>query len=113
LPFLGLCVGFVLSVPITGLCAKPYQRVLREEGKVAPELRLYFAMISAVLLPIRFVRRARRSAKIIRKLIAGETPYNSLFWVGWSASPRIHWIVPVLGGVVFGFGQIGLTLSAM
>lgn len=28
----------------------------------------------------------------------------ALFWLGWSASPDIHWIVPMLAGIPFGMG---------
>jgi MFS family permease len=27
-----------------------------------------------------------------------------MFWIGWSARPGVHWIVPVVGGIPFGFG---------
>lgn len=34
----------------------------------------------------------------------------SFFWYGWSANYTVHWIVPVLGIVPFGFGIIGVWL---
>ena len=27
-----------------------------------------------------------------------------LFWLGWSAKPDVHWIVPMLSGLAFGSG---------
>lgn len=30
----------------------------------------------------------------------------SLFWLGWSAQPGIHWMVPCLSGLFFGFGYL-------
>lgn len=27
-----------------------------------------------------------------------------MFWIGWAARPDVHWIVPTLGGIPFGFG---------
>lgn len=36
-----------------------------------------------------------------------------MFWIGWTARPSVHWIVPTLGGIPFGFGFLlifmGLT----
>lgn len=29
-----------------------------------------------------------------------------MFWIGWSARPSVHWIVPILGGVPLGFGYV-------
>ena len=31
-----------------------------------------------------------------------------MFWYGWSAKERIHWIVPILGTVPIGIGMMGL-----
>jgi hypothetical protein len=50
LPFAALIIGFMLSVPVTILCGRPYKRALQLNGKAEPELRLIFAMISAVLV---------------------------------------------------------------
>ncbi|KAJ5793804.1 hypothetical protein N7457_000403 [Penicillium paradoxum] len=36
--------------------------------------------------------------------IAGPCLTISMFWLGWTAQPSIHWIVPVLSGLLFGFG---------
>lgn len=36
----------------------------------------------------------------------------SLFWLGWTADPSIHWSVPALSGLMFGIG-IDLTFMAL
>jgi hypothetical protein len=36
----------------------------------------------------------------------------SLFWLGWSSRPEIHWLVPASSGVIFGIG-IDLTFMAL
>ena len=36
--------------------------------------------------------------------LGGPLYVISLFWLGWSASPHVHWIVPMLAGVPFGIG---------
>ena len=30
----------------------------------------------------------------------------SLFWIGWSASPEVDWIAPILSGLTLGMGFI-------
>lgn len=55
-----------------------------------PETRLLPAKIGAIFLPI------------------------GLFWVGWSGkSDNVHWIVPIIGGVPFGFGLILIFFSTI
>lgn len=36
--------------------------------------------------------------------LGGPLYVLSLFWLGWSASREIHWIVPMLAGLPFGMG---------
>lgn len=69
--------------------AKVYKRAAQQSptGKAAPEQRLWFGILGAGLLPI------------------------SLFWLGWSANPDVHWMAPVASGVLFSVGQLGLTQS--
>lgn len=55
-----------------------------------PESRLLPAKVGALFLPI------------------------SLFWVGWSGQTgKIHWIMPMIGGVPFGFGLILIFFSTI
>ncbi|AGO14135.1 AaceriAER339Cp [[Ashbya] aceris (nom. inval.)] len=37
----------------------------------------------------------------------------ALFWLGWSARPSVHWIVPALAGIPFGFGMILIFFSVL
>ena len=37
----------------------------------------------------------------------------SLFWLGWTASPNIHWIVPMLAGVPFGIGFMLIFMALL
>ncbi|KAL4904345.1 hypothetical protein BDW74DRAFT_29479 [Aspergillus multicolor] len=37
----------------------------------------------------------------------------SLFWLAWTANPSIHWIVPVLSGLFFGFGYQSIFTSLL
>lgn len=90
LTFLGLIVGLLGAVMTNPLWHKNYQRLVAKansnlpEGQKPqapePELRLPPAIMGALLIPI------------------------SLFWVGWTTYPSVHWIVPIIGSIFFGAG---------
>ncbi|KAH8689519.1 MFS transporter [Talaromyces proteolyticus] len=63
-------------------------RVLGPDVKVAPESRLYWAMLGAPAIPI------------------------SLFWMGWTARPDISIWSPLLASVLFGFGILCVFMTA-
>lgn len=68
-----------------------YKKALRTctTGRVPPEQRLYFTMLSAGLLPI------------------------SLFWMAWTSMPSVPWIVPTLAGMPFGIAMLGIMTTVM
>jgi hypothetical protein len=92
LTFLGLAVGLVAALLTSPLWHNNYVRLVAKananipEGekpqKPDPELRLPPAILGGVLIPI------------------------SLFWVGWTTYPSVHWIVPIIGSVFFGAGCV-------
>ncbi|KAF1354648.1 major facilitator superfamily domain-containing protein, partial [Delphinella strobiligena] len=93
LTFLGIGVG-VLVAAATGITIdrvvyrKMYRRALQQgKSSVAPEHRLYTAMVGSIGLPI------------------------GLFWFGWSAEEGVHWIVPTLAGIFFGWGNLCVFMS--
>ncbi|KAF7588707.1 hypothetical protein BBP40_005308 [Aspergillus hancockii] len=45
--------------------------------------------------------------------IAGPCLTISLFWLAWTASRNIHWIAPVLSGVLFGIGYQMIFISLL
>ncbi|KAF1811725.1 MFS general substrate transporter [Eremomyces bilateralis CBS 781.70] len=45
--------------------------------------------------------------------IAGPFLVVAIFWVGWSARPDVHWIVPVLAGLPFGFGYLLIFMALL
>ncbi|KAN0104562.1 MFS general substrate transporter [Hyaloscypha variabilis] len=82
-----LVVGSLLAIPVVALFDKlTYQKArteaLRLGKKVAPEKRLYPAMLGSITLPI------------------------SLFWLAWTGKKEIHYIVPILSGALFGFSYV-------
>ena len=64
----GVLLALILSISQETIARRYYPKLLQ-----APEGRLYFACLEAALLPI------------------------GLFWFGWTSSPTIPWIVPLLG----------------
>ena len=64
------------------------QQIERYKGKPPVEKRLYYAMIGSIALPI------------------------SLFWFGWSAHYRVHWICPVIAEALYAFGNVLVVMSS-
>ena len=45
--------------------------------------------------------------------IGGPLIVLSLFWLGWTASPHIHWIIPMLAGIWFGIGFLLIFMALL
>ncbi|KAE9366894.1 putative polyamine transporter 4 [Stipitochalara longipes BDJ] len=90
LTFIGLLVGFIFAVLSFGIFdATLYRKAsIKANGRPAPEHRLYAGMLGSFMLPI------------------------GLFWFAWAPNKDVHWIVPVLAGVPFGWGCLGIFISA-
>ncbi|TVY82790.1 Polyamine transporter [Lachnellula suecica] len=93
LTFLGVGLGVLLgAVGAILVDLLVYQKIVREGGdrikNKGPEQRLYIGMIGDLFLPI------------------------GLVWFALSAKTSIHWIVPVLAGVPFAFGNVTVFISA-
>lgn len=95
LSFLGIGTGCVLAVVtfITTDRLTYRKRTLQHDaagntGPLAPEYRLYPAMIGSVMLPI------------------------GLFWFAWTARRSIHWIVPIIATIPFACGNLLVFCSA-
>lgn len=84
LNYISLGVGFFLG---TQLCAPAQDRIYRElkarnNGVGKPEFRVPLMIPGALLVPV------------------------GLFWYGWSAQAKTHWIVPNIGAAIFAAGTI-------
>lgn len=90
LTFLGILVGFAFAIASFGIFdATLYRKAAaRANGHPAPEHRLYAAMLGSIMLPI------------------------GLFWFAWAPHKDVHWIVPVLAGVPFGWATLGIFIGA-
>ncbi|KAJ7172719.1 MFS general substrate transporter [Mycena filopes] len=82
LAFVGIGVGIVAGLASTPIQNRIYWRAMEksETGRAAPEARLHQAMVGGVLVPI------------------------GLFWFAFTASPSVHWLVPIVGSAFFGIG---------
>jgi hypothetical protein len=91
LTFIGILIGFIFAILSFGIFdATLYRRAsIKANGRPAPEHRLYAAMLGSFMLPI------------------------GLFWFAWAPNKDVHWIVPVLAGVPFGWGCLGIFVRSL
>ncbi|KAI1780570.1 MFS general substrate transporter [Hypoxylon cercidicola] len=81
--FLGIFVGMISSSATDPVWRRINHRLLKENDDIPePEFRLPPAIAGAVATPI------------------------GLFIFAWSAYPWVHWIVPIIGSGIFGFGTL-------
>ncbi|GFG24519.1 uncharacterized transporter mfs2 [Aspergillus udagawae] len=91
LAFCGIGTGCLITIACEPLIRRLINshKIDPETGKVAPEAMVSIVCISAVLIP------------------AGE------LWFAWTCAPAsIHWVVPILAGVLFGAGNTGVFIYA-
>lgn len=90
LSFLGIMVGILLSAPSMYLGHTRYRNLAtKAQTRLAPEARLPDSFLACIALPI------------------------GLFWFAWTNSPSVHWVVPILAGIPFGYGCIMLFLPCL
>lgn len=85
LAYVGMGVGFLISALFGakfGDAAYHHLSKKRNNGKGKPEYRVPVLIVGSFFVPI------------------------GIFWYGWSAEARIHWIMPIIGSGIFGFGQM-------
>ncbi|THV46811.1 hypothetical protein BGAL_0358g00100 [Botrytis galanthina] len=86
LAYLGLGLGFFLGMFTVAKTSDPtiISLTKKNNGVYQPEFRLRNGLFFAFFIP------------------------GSFFWYGWSSYYRVHWIVPILGLIPFGFGTMGV-----
>ncbi|KAF5343463.1 hypothetical protein D9758_011862 [Tetrapyrgos nigripes] len=82
LVYLGLGIGFVSATWVGAKWAdQVYHYLAQRNGGVGkPEMRIPALFFGSFFVPV------------------------GLFWYGWSAQAKIHWIMPIIGTGIFGFG---------
>lgn len=88
LAYIGLGIGFFSGLAVIAKIsdATVVRMTKANNGVFEPEMRLPTCIIFACFIPITF------------------------FWYGWSIEKAVHWIVPIIGLVPFGFGMMGLYI---
>ncbi|KAI0321850.1 multidrug resistance protein 4 [Amylostereum chailletii] len=88
LAYLGLGFGFLLATVLGGHFGNVVYHTLSEKngGKGKPEMRLPALIFGSLFVPV------------------------GLFWYGWSAQAAVHWIMPIIGTGIFGFGMMACYL---
>lgn len=92
LAFLPILIGAVIALPIFLYWDIVLQRA-RERGAHWTSVEEYRRLPLACL--------------------GGPLYVVSLFWLGWSASPDVHWIVPMLAGIPFGLGFLLIFMALL
>ncbi|KAM3490371.1 hypothetical protein MY3957_006311 [Beauveria namnaoensis] len=125
-PIVACCcayLGLVYAVFYMSFQAYPivYQGLYRLSPGETGLTYLSVAVGAAVALPIFWnwdgvlARAQARGAAWVRReeyrrlplaCIGGPLFVISLFWMGWSARPGVHFVVPLLAGIPFGMGMI-------
>ncbi|KAJ7068800.1 major facilitator superfamily domain-containing protein [Mycena amicta] len=84
LTYLGLGVGFMLATIFSAKWGNDVYLHLTKKngGKGEPEMRIPALIFGSLFVPV------------------------GLFWYGWSAQARLHWIMPIIGSGIFGFGMM-------
>ncbi|KAJ2914534.1 hypothetical protein MD484_g5878, partial [Candolleomyces efflorescens] len=84
LAYLGLGIGFLLATICGAKFADAIYQTLsaRNGGVGTPEYRIPALFFGSWFVPI------------------------GLFWYGWSADAKLHWIMPIIGSGIFGFGMM-------
>ncbi|KAF5351507.1 hypothetical protein D9758_007243 [Tetrapyrgos nigripes] len=90
LVYLGLGAGFVASTFFGADTAdRIYKNLIAKNGgKAKPEMRIPALFVGSLCVPV------------------------GLFWYGWSAAARVHYIMPIIGSGIFGFGMMAVFLPA-
>ncbi|THU82725.1 MFS general substrate transporter [Dendrothele bispora CBS 962.96] len=90
LSYLGLGIGFIIGTFIGakyGNLVYQYLANKHHQGKGKPELRIPFLIFSSFFVPV------------------------GLFWYGWSAQAKIHFMMPIVGTGIFGLGLVMAFVS--
>ncbi|PPQ99251.1 hypothetical protein CVT24_009296 [Panaeolus cyanescens] len=84
LAYLGLGVGFAIATVVGAKSADQiYKHLAQKNGGVAkPEMRIPALFFGSFFVPI------------------------GIFWYGWSAHAKLHWIMPIIGSGIFAFGMM-------
>lgn len=88
LTFLGLLLGMIAAAMTSGFWVTVRARLIeRNGGKLEPEFRLPAVIAGSLFVTI------------------------GLFWFAWTTLSWVHWIMPIIGSGIFGFGVSSCSSS--
>ena len=98
--YLGLGTGFILaSVVGARFLDKVYAHYRAQNNGVGkPEMRIPALIIGSLFIPVGLLYVHRIHLQVL------EVVHDLRSWYGWSAQAKIHWIMPIIGTGIFGFG---------
>ncbi|KAK5995506.1 MFS transporter cpaT [Cladobotryum mycophilum] len=88
LTYIGGGLGELMATALAGWVGNTvYHNLTEKSGGVSkPEYRMPGMLLGSITVPI------------------------GLFWFGWTAQTRQHWMLPVIGSAIFGFGMMSILL---
>ncbi|KAL2061645.1 hypothetical protein VTL71DRAFT_7022 [Oculimacula yallundae] len=88
LAYISLGLGFFVGLAVVARISDTtvVRMTKANDGVFEPEMRLPACIFFACFVPVTF------------------------FWYGWSADKGVHWIVPIIGLIPFGFGMMGIFI---
>ncbi|KAI9842238.1 MAG: hypothetical protein M1837_007383 [Sclerophora amabilis] len=86
LAYIGIGIGCLAGLLYCGVASDKIMKRKSKRGEMKPEYRLPPMIYGAPLIPI------------------------GLFWYGWSAEARVHWIVPIIGSSLVGAGMLAIFM---
>lgn len=92
LSYLGFGIGMILGASIIGRTSDSMLKSkarTKGNGDMKPEYRLPLMIYFAPSIPVGF------------------------FWYGWSAHEKVHWICPIIGTVLIGFGSVSVVVCTV
>jgi hypothetical protein len=86
---LGVFIGVLSSIACDRILYQKEHRKAMAEGRaaVAPEHRLYAAMLGSLGIPV------------------------GLFWFAWTSRAGLHWVVPIIASIPFAWGNVSIFVS--
>ncbi|KAJ2988718.1 hypothetical protein NUW58_g3831 [Xylaria curta] len=116
LAYLGLGLGFVLGLLVFSLLSDKLLGQKKDGALAQPEKRLILMKWIAPISPLGCFRKCDRES-------LSFSPGNAAAWFppmfthlfgallyGWTAQYHVHWIVPILGTFIVGFGSLFIVI---
>ncbi|KAF4574845.1 hypothetical protein EYR36_006196 [Pleurotus pulmonarius] len=102
--YLGLGIGFFIATMFGAKIGDQIYASLSEKngGVGKPEMRVPALIFGSFFVPIGLLYAPLFALSASYLRIDGAHALSS--WYGWSAQARLHWIMPIIGSGIFGFG---------